>query len=141
METQVASGLAKISTAVPIMDVRTCRRIEIGHAIHQGDIYVHRVADDHQRGEVIGERKLAIGQGDGSNHRAEGDVTIYRGVNLPPWVEAPEWADAAQMLGPVVVACAEWMVTHPKHAHHVLPAGTYQVTYQIDRKTMLRVED
>jgi hypothetical protein len=68
-------------------------------------------------------------------------VTICRGSALPPWVTPPEWADAAQMLGPVVVACGPWTVTHPKHSHHDMPAGTYQVTYQLDRQTHRRVED
>ena len=43
--------------------------------------------------------------------------------------------------GPVVVASEPFVLEHPEHAHHALPAGTYQVTYQWDEAAMARVAD
>ena len=36
------------------------------------------------------------------------------------------------LLGPVIVADEAFTLTHPEHAHHRLPAGIYQVGYQLD---------
>jgi len=120
---------------------RTARRLEIGHAIHQGDVYVHRVADDHPRGPAQGTRQVAVGQTVGARHIAEGPVQVCAGVALPPGVVAPTWTTPEALLGPVVVASGPWTLTHPEHAHHALPAGTYQVTYQADYQTQRRVLD
>lgn len=35
----------------------------------------------------------------------------------------------------------EFVLTHPEHAHHQLPAGRYQVTYQADMVSMRAVAD
>ena len=139
----VEESVAAVRTATPDTDVRICRRVEIGTvAAHQGDIYVHRVADDHPRGAKLGTRKLAIGQGEGSNHVADGDhVDVYDGTTLPQWVTERAWMQPGCLLGRVVVARSEWCVGHTTHKSHALPAGTYQVTYQADRRTSQRVQD
>jgi len=121
--------------------VRVARRLECGTAIHQGDVYVHAVAADHPRGAAQGTRQVAVGQTVGARHIAEGPVQVYAGVALPPGVVAPAWTTEAALLGPVVIATGPWTLTHPEHAHHALPAGVYQVTYQADYQTRQRVSD
>lgn len=131
-----------IQKSVPDHEVRICRSIEIGTVLMQGDIYLHRVDDSHPRGDIRGTRKLSIGQGEGSNHMAEGSqLEVYEGVKLPDWVDFNDEILNQQALGPVVVAKESWLNTHTKHAHHQCPAGTYQVTYQIDMATRNRVLD
>lgn len=131
----------KIANTKPDPTVRLARRLDIGQAIHQGDVYVHRVKDDHPRGEPLGTRQVAVGTTVGARHFAEGPLTVYAGKQLPEWVTPGEDYETADYLGPVVVASEEWVLTHPEHAHHQLPKGTYQVTYQINETTKKRVVD
>lgn len=135
--------LEAIQKAVPDTEVRNTRRIEIGSAIHQGDVYIHRVKDNHPRGERWGTRQVAVGTGIGSRHCAEGDgVSVFAGKAYPEgFIQPTGLQDKAALLGPVVEASGPWTLTHPEHAHHNLPAGTYQVTYQADLATMQRVVD
>lgn len=134
--------LELIASSVPDTETRNCRRIEIGTAIHQGDVYVHRVADDWERGAPIGSRQVAVGTNIGSRHIAEGSgVTVYAGKKLPDYMTPHADIAPGDLLGPVVVATETWTLTHPEHAHHCLPAGTYQVTYQGDLLTRRRVVD
>ena len=141
METMGA--VKQVETAKPEIDVRVIRRIKIGHAVQQGDVYCHRVADDFPRGEQIGADsvQIALGSGNGARHMAEGAVKVYNGVRLPDTVKAPMNVQPMEICGPVVVASDTWNLTHPEHPHHCLPAGTYQTTYQYDAQTMRRVQD
>lgn len=142
MTQTLASVLASITDAPVVHAVRDCRDLQIGQCVHQGDIYLHRVPDSHPRGALLGTRKLAVGQGEGSNHMAEGDgVSVYAGVAAPKGFSAPDGIDVQDLLGPVVVADADWLNTHTTHAHHQLGCGTFQVTYQADLLTMRRVVD
>lgn len=136
-------AIQKIQQSPADINKRITRRIEIGHCVHQGDIYVHRVDDNHPRGKRIGKDsvQVALGAGNGARHIAEGKVEVYEGKTLPEWVQAPMEVEAIEITGPVIVANESWLLTHPEHAHHQLPAGTYQVTYQYDPKTMRRVQD
>ena len=121
---------------------RITRRIEIGHCIHQGDVYCHRVDDNHPKGKRIGDTavQIALGTGNGARHVAEG-AEVYQGVKLPNWVTPPMDVEASEITGPVIVASESFLITHPEHAAHQLPAGAYQVTYQYDPRTMRRVAD
>lgn len=137
--------LARIEAAgtAAQQDVRVCRSVQVGKCpAHQGDVYLHRVAADHPRGAKLGTRQVAVGTTVGSRHVVEGDgVEVYAGVKLPgavkPWPDVPESA----YLGPVVVAPEGLTLTHPEHAHHRLPSGCYQVTYQVDPVAQRRVQD
>ena len=135
--------MREISQAPVDENVRITRRIEIGHAVQQGDLYLHRVPDNHERGEQIGKDcvQIAMGVGNGARHMAEGAIKVYRGSRLPEAVSALEGVEALEIIGPLVVAGETWLLTHPEHPHHQLPAGTYQTTYQYDQRTMRRVAD
>ncbi len=134
-------AIAKIANTIPDTEVRVCRRLDLGDVLHQGDVYLHRVADDHPRGAELGTRKVAVGEGEGSNHIVEGHVCVYRGAKFPPAVDASWARENPDCLRPVVVADEECVVTHPKHSHHRIPSGVYQVTYQRDEATRQRVVD
>lgn len=139
----VMDEVKKIQESPVDSRVRITRRIEIGSAVQQGDVYLHRVADDHPRGKQIGAGcvQVALGTGNGARHMAEGSVKVFAGVQLPPGVTAPMGVDPAEVTGPIVVADEMWLLTHPEHPHHRLPAGVYAVTYQWDPHTMRRVAD
>lgn len=121
-------------------ETRIARRMDIGDAIHQGDVYIHRVADDYPHGKELGTRQVAVGTTIGSRHIAEGNVSVYAKAQPFPMPSMDErcW-DACT--GPVIVAQGTWTLTHPEHAHHRLPAGCYVVTYQLDERTRRAVED
>lgn len=123
-------------------DIRVTRSIQIGHAIHQGDVYVHAVSADHPRGKALGTRQVAVGTTIGARHVVKGDgVTVFEGKKLPSYLKVRVGFSEADYLGPVVVADGQFVLTHPEHAHHAMPAGVYQVTYQVDESTRMRVED
>jgi hypothetical protein len=114
-------------------DTRVIKKIEVGQAIRQGDIYVTRLADERVRhGGETAERQLAPGTTRGSRHCVEGNVEVY----LPA-------AGDGRLTGPLIVARDRFTVTHPEHAHFSLPPGAYRVTYQRDfnRQEVERVSD
>lgn len=128
-------------------EVRFHEIVKDGQAAPQGDILLTRISDL-QTGRAELEKQMKARWGDtfvlspvglktddlqliqgrstGSRHciREEdrGVVEVY----------APTWATATLLEGPVIVASDRFVVAHPDHAHHSLPAGIYQVTYQMD---------
>lgn len=142
MTTDVTKAFEAINTAKPSPEVRTCRRIEVGFVVQQGDCYLHRVKDSHPHGSELGTRQVAVGTTIGSRHVVEGEgVSVFAGTKLPPgFKEAPALRQGS-LLGPVVVADEPFVLTHPEHAHHRLPVGVYQVTYQADFVSMRAVVD
>jgi hypothetical protein len=121
---------------------------------HQGDVYVHPIKAKPECWDVETtdqSRQIAIGQGAGSHHTAEGNVRVFwpRSIdealkNLPVipggfFKNEPE--AQRQCCGPIIVAKETWRNPHPSHAHHEYPAGVYWVTFQLDRRTMRRVQD
>lgn len=118
-----------------VQEIRTIKDIEIGKSVRQGDIYIHRIADDHPHGKASKSRQLAIGNTPGSRHIAEAPSKVFAGV------KAPDYCRQGTFLGPLVVSTERFTVSHPEHAHVSLPAGAYQVTHQMDAMTMQRVKD
>lgn len=144
MQTQtMQEAVQAVTQAKPETEVRVTRRMEIGSVIMQGDVYLHRLPDDFKHGKRIGkgETQIAVGQGVGARHVVCGDVEVYEGVELPPGVSAPMNVQDREIMGPVIVARKPAKLTHPEHAHHEFPEGTYGVTYQYDPRTMRRVQD
>lgn len=124
--------LAKVN-AVP--EVRRIQAIAIGKIVRQGDIYIHAVDQAHARGKRLMSRQLALGNTMGSRHIAEAPAKLFEGTMLP------SWCDRRTFLGPLVESKKRFTVTHPEHAHVDLPAGCYQITHQMDARTMERVQD
>lgn len=130
----------------PDRDIRYVRSGAVGQNCRQGDVYLLRVA---KRPECYAtkssNRQLAPGTSKGSRHILDGAVTVFT---------APEAAsrDAVSRLpgvsggrlllpGPCVEADERFTLTHPEHAHHSLPAGCYVTVYQLDQRSMRRVQD
>ena len=109
--------------------------MEVGKVVRQGDIYIHCVEPTHLRGPKTENRQLAMGNSRGSRHVAEGQMQLFLGTT------APTWCMRGTFLGPLVVASQPFTVTHHEHAHVELPAGTYQITHQMDPRTVERVLD
>lgn len=134
-------------------EVRDHTKLKDSHG-HQGDVYVHpiKAKPDCWNVETTEQsRQIAIGQGAGSHHTAEGQVRVYWPDSIDNAVkDCPkipggffkrEPEARRQCLGPIVVAETAWRNSHPSHAHHIYPAGTFLITFQLDRRTMRRVQD
>jgi len=141
METKVKDAaqaheeIERLAKANAVPEVRRIKTMEIGKVVRQGDIYLHRVEGQHARGKKLRSRQLALGNTAGSRHIAETPSKVFEGTTLPGW------CDQRTFLGPLVESDKPFTVTHPEHAHVELPAGTYQVTHQMDARTMERVQD
>ena len=139
--TKTAIENVQKSAATADTEERVCRRFEVGMVQHQGDVYLHMVAEDWPRGAKLGTRQVAVGSSVGARHVAEGaGVEVYEGRQLPDYFEIGDVPEEAYR-GPVVVAPTGFVLTHPEHAHHRLPAGVYQVSYQVDPLEQRRVAD
>ena len=117
-----------------VQEIRHIKSMKIGAVARQGDIYVHRVPDDHEHGTKMKTRQLVRGVTMGSRHVAASPSTLHEGT------KAPEWAPRA-ILGPCIVSPKRFKVEHPEHAWLDLPAGRYQVTLQMDARTNQAVRD
>lgn len=133
--TEAYEEVEKLAKIKAQHEVRFINSIEVGQGIRQGDIYIHRVSQAHPMGKISVFRQLAIGETNGARHIAEPPAHVYQGVKLP------EWCDARTFLGPVVMLTERAVISHPEHANVSLPRGTYQITHQMDARTMQRVTD
>lgn len=131
---QVLERIRRAAEKNKVSEPRKRKALEAQEVLRQGDIYVHREADDHPRGHDFGTRQLVRGVTAGSRHVAEAPAKVYEGVQAPAYCRNT-------LLGPVVVSTKRLRITHPEHAALDLPAGTYQVTYQRDARTGGQVQD
>lgn len=111
--------------------------MKVGEIVRQGDIYIHRVDDKHEHGAELDSRQLAQGFSQGSRHVAEPPSKVYEGTTRP----GSSTANGTVFLGPLVKSDVEFTISHPQHANVTLGAGTYQITHQMDVKTLMRVRD
>ena len=136
METMIALEKVKKGAVMNSHEIRVIKSMKIGQGYRQGDIYIYRVADDHPHGKKVGSHKLAIGEGEGSNHFAEGEIELFEGTTLPDFLAR------GTFLGPLIKAPKGFKNTHPKHAHCIIEqGGTFQVTHQMEARTLQRVAD
>ncbi len=138
---QLQNEVSKVLNSKADHEIRVMRNHVVGTVpVHQGDVYLHAVSSDWPRGAVRGTRKIAVGENEGSTHVVEGDVEVYEGVKLPEYMTGAAKRNAVEFLGPVVVVGEGGaLLTHVKHAHHRIPCGVYQTTYQVDGER--RVKD
>lgn len=120
--------------------------IEIGEHVRQGDLYLTRVSLSWPHGRELPGRQLVAGSSPGSRHIAEGPLRMYAGDPASKEIcgllsGAENSRVRALLTGPVVVADDRWINAHPEHADHALPAGCYQITYQLDPREEVRVRD
>ena len=134
MDTMTAMQKIEAAAAEDTCESRNLAGMQIGQSARQGDIYIHRVSDNHPRGAAVGP-KLATGDLMNARHIAEAPAECFAGV------KAPDYCTAGTFLGPVIVSDKPFTVAHPEHAHISLGAGCYQVTNQMDARTLERVRD
>lgn len=121
---------------------RNIKSMSPGQGVRQGDVYLFFMDANHPRGKEIGKGsvQVAVGNSTGSRHIATGTgIKVYEGREVPSFYTGLR--DTDDCLGPVVESESAWTLTHPEHADIEFPAGTYQVTYQLDARTQRRVAD
>lgn len=108
-------------------DLRITEKMAPGEWIRQGDIQIQCLEKlPTALGEPTKNSQLAVGQTQGSRHIIN---PIPKGLKIYQPTK-----DASPLIGPVIESPTRWRLTHPEHAHHDLPAGIFQVTYQRDYK-------
>lgn len=117
-----------------IQDERFIKTMKVGEVVRQGDIYIHKVAANHKRGNRQTHNQLAQGTSKGSRHMAESPAICYEGTTLPSYAKEA-------FLGPMIESTQRFTISHPEHAHISLGAGCYQITHQMDARTLQRVRD
>ena len=109
----------------------------IGSWVRQGDIAIHRVADNHKRGLPTKNKQLAIGDSRGARHILHGSSKIFSGSTLPTAT-----TDRRTPIGPLFVVTDTAEIDHPIHANIIIKQpGTYQITYQMNGHTWGRSQD
>ncbi len=133
---EIYNKLEEKAKEIKVEGLRKTLNMKIGQVDRQGDIYIHRVEDNHPHGDELKTKQLAIGESQGSRHIAGAKFKVYQGTSHPKWV------DNKHFLGPCIVLDEGFeMITHPEHANFALSAGTYQITHQMDLRTQTRVRD
>jgi len=119
-----------------VSETRDTRYLTVGEVSRQGDSYIHKVSSDHAHGEITTNHQLAVGNTKGSRHIAYGeDVKVYHGTT------APDYCDSVIFLGPYVESTSDFKILHPEHSDHILSAGCYQITHQMNMRTKQRMKD
>lgn len=156
---EVHEAVAKFAKRAP-RTVRTIAEMKPGETlftspwIRQGDIYVVAIKAVLKGWPVTKNRQLAPGLSLGSRHVVEGNVDVFAPPTPDTRAQQQEVGGRVQtaivtrrfwgfsiLLGPQLVAADRFTITHPRHAHFSLPAGVYQVAYQTDPNTQVRVKD
>ncbi len=138
MELKTILERIEAAAAAPNVEIRDARNLPIGEHVRQGDVYLHRMPmPQAMKTKPTGDRQVAVGTTIGARHVVEGDVKVYR----EDVGRLANWRDDI-LLGPVLLVGSEQAtLTHPEHAHVVLGEGCWQVSYQLDARTMRAVMD
>ncbi len=97
-----------------------------GKWARQGDIYILAIEKvPVECDQETTNRQLAPGEGRGSRHIVAGNAQLFTRKTQRDVLEGPVM---------VVKEGERVVVEHPEHAHISLPAGTYQVYYQMDAR-------
>ena len=122
----------------PFKESRTVDTIDIGQFARQGDVYLVKI-DSIKFLKTTDNRQLAPGSTLGSRHTVDGSVSVF--VN--PYGAQVERINEAKFrcVGPQIESKDRFTVSHPEHADISLPAGCYQVMFQVDAANQRRVAD
>jgi hypothetical protein len=114
--------LGRIETEAqsPSWAVRVVPDCQPGEGIRQGDVYVHALPSVPNHGHLLATRQLVQAGSTSRGHVIEGDAALYERYRAGPFD------------GPLLELRSRAVLTHPEHAHISLPAGWYEVRYQID---------
>jgi hypothetical protein len=123
-------------------ETRDASSLKLGEAVRQGDVYLARIEMPRVKGVALVTRQIVEGMTLGSRHIVSGDALLHRHAN--PASLAPKWVDPERALFlPLVIAGkAGATLTHPEHAHVLLPPSSAWLCWsQLDAQTMQRVQD
>ena len=141
-----------LSSAQKRPELRDCRRLPYGRLVRQGDVYIGRVDTFTEFAALMTKfirarnsaalmtapakwvptdnRQLAPGHTKGSRHIVGiGECKIY----------APD--GGGFLVGPRIEADGTWELNHPEHAAYLFGRGCHFVSYQLDARTLRRVQD
>ena len=113
-------GRIEAEAQTPSWAVRVVPVCRPGEGIRQGDVYVHALPFVPPHGRVLATRQLVQAGSTSRGHVIEGDAALY------------ERDRAGRFDGPLLELRSRAVLTHPEHAPISLPAGWYDVRYQID---------
>jgi len=136
---EVLSDIQAYATS-PLKESRVISDIAVDQWVRQGDVYVMRINDfDKSNYKIDLNRQLPPGNTPGSRHTVDEYTKVYVSKNKNSDVITQK--NGFTVLGPIVESDTRWTLSHPQHADFSLPAGTYQVSYQIDPQRMAMVLD
>ncbi len=105
----------------------------------QGALYVFRVSDDWDVGEVVKRDKIADGVSLGSTHILMGEFTVYAGVKVPDCISD---LHSRVCTGYAFDVGDNAVLTHQEHDHFCfVDGGRFQVCHQVDMRTLQRAID
>jgi hypothetical protein len=116
-------------------EVRVVKNFPMNKHVRQGDVYLTRIEKPADLSGYVAykDNQIAKGETKGSRHIIAGNVNMFIKKDMDRM--------ETETLGPVIVAEESFKLTHPEHAHFDIPAGTYQVTYQLNFAKQARVRD
>jgi len=109
---------------------------KINEWVRQGDVYLIRIEKKPKGVAPTAVRQLAPGTTQGSRHCVSAEVKCF--AQTETFVEH---MGRRLLAGPIIVAKDRFTVSHPEHDWHDLPAGTYQVAYQMNWQQQRAVRD
>jgi len=110
-----------------------------GEWARQGDCYLLRIAARDMAWQHTDNHQLAPGVSNGSRHVAEDKVLVFISNESRLIMQLPN--GKALLLGPQLTCDERFLITHPEHAHYSLPAGAWQIGYQLDFTRQQAVRD
>lgn len=105
-----------VSASLKMPKVRTIGELPIGGFFRQGDLYVDW-GDIANKGALRKQLQLVAGNTTGSRHCVVDSpyVKVYESLAKPFTIETKQGTKIARFPGPLIVALAEWSISHPKH--------------------------
>lgn len=134
-----AARAVRDAATMPLTELRHIAIIAIGEHVRQGDLYIVRIeaCSDWKPSK---NKQLAPGETQGSRHMLDGPAVMLENPNGAQ-VRTNRRTGAFSCPGPQIQARGRFTVTHPEHADFSLPAGSYQVYFQVDGQSQRRVLD
>lgn len=129
--------VAEATESTELQDTRFLDTIKVGEFVRQGDLYIERIESAPEGCKPSQDKQLAPGTTQGSRHVVEG-AEVFR---HPKQGQIERRGEKHYCYGPVIECKDFATITHPEHAHISLPAGIYQISYQVDTQQMRRVAD
>jgi hypothetical protein len=138
LDTTAAVGAVLDYAKDPMAETRVVDEILPGQWVRQGDVYLVRT-ERREGWKETRNRQLAPGTTMGSRHTVDDSVTVLAN---PEGAKVERTAPGTfRCRGPQVVSADRFTVSHPEHADFSLPAGIYDVCFQVDPQTLQRVQD